>query len=198
MISLKNEDFIAKGTNRSCYLHPSDNSKCIKITHSNDYSETKKEIYYYLFLQNQNISWKNLAKYYGCIDTDLGKGEVFDLVKDYDGNISKTLSSYLQTPSKTKLVQNPVVLLQELKSYCFENNIIVKDLNTKNMLYQKLSNNEAKLVLIDGLSNPKRFVYLNKCKPYMQNLHKKLWDRFENSLHQKYYFNDYFIKLLNQ
>jgi len=198
MILLKNEDFIAKGTNRSCYLHPSDDSKCIKITHSNDYSESKKEIFYYLFLQNQNISWNHLTKYYGFVDTNLGKGEVFDLIRDYDGNISKTLSSYLQTPSKTKSIHNPIVLLQKLKSYCLKNNIIVKDLNTKNILYQKLDKDHGKLVLIDGLSIPKRYVYLNKCRPYMQNLHKKFWYQFENSLHQKYHFNDIFIKLLNQ
>ncbi|MCD4667679.1 MAG: hypothetical protein K8R44_03680, partial [Sulfurimonas sp.] len=32
MICLDKDNFIARGTNRACFLNPLDNTKCIKIT----------------------------------------------------------------------------------------------------------------------------------------------------------------------
>ncbi|PHO16786.1 hypothetical protein CPU12_13860, partial [Malaciobacter molluscorum LMG 25693] len=84
MILLNNIEAIGKGTNRLCFIHPQDENKCIKITYSNDFSESLKEIKYYKFLQKKNISWKFLVKYYGSVETSLGKGEIFDLVRDYN------------------------------------------------------------------------------------------------------------------
>lgn len=196
MIDLNNIKPIGKGTNRSCFVHPMDLNKCIKITHSNDYSETIKEIKYYKFLQKREISWDFLAKYYGSIDTSLGKGEVFDLVRDYDGNVSKTLSFYLQKDEKTKTLITPIKLLEDLKQYTLKENIVVKDLNTKNMLYQKINENEARLILIDGVVN-NDFLPFSKYIPlFTQKKIKRLWKRFEESLPHKYSFNKYFLSLL--
>ena len=100
MIILKNKKIIGQGTNRACYIHPEDDSKCIKVTVSGDYSESNKEKKYYKVLENKNISWEMLAKYYGTVATDLGEGLVFDLVKDYRGEVSQTLESYLHSEVK--------------------------------------------------------------------------------------------------
>lgn len=198
MIDLDSLEPIGKGTNRLCFVHPEDKNKCIKITHSNDYSEAIKEIKYYKFLQKRNISWNLLAKYYGSVETSLGKGEVFDLIRDYNGEVSKTLSFYLQKDEKTKLILNPLELLKELKQYTFSENIIVKDLNTKNMLYQKLDDENARLVLIDGVVNNDFLPFSKYISFFTQKKIKRLWKRFENSLPKKYAFNNYFLELLNQ
>ncbi len=172
MINLDNLEPIGKGTNRLCFVHPEDENKCIKITHSNDYSEAIKEIKYYKFLQQRAISWNLLAKYYGSVETSLGKGEVFDLIRDYNGEVSKTLSFYLQKDEKTKSILNPLKLLKELKEYTLSENIIVKDLNTKNMLYQKVDEKNARLVLIDGVVNNdfftifKTYIFFHSKKRY--------------------------------
>lgn len=198
MINLNNTKPIGKGTNRSCFIHPYDMNKCIKITHSNDYSETIKEIKYYKFLQKKETSWQLLAKYYGSVSTSLGKGEVFDLIRDYDGTISKTLSFYLQEDKKTKSLIKPIKLINELKKYTLKENIVVKDLNTKNMLYQKINENEAQLILIDGVVN-NDFLPFSKYIPFLtQKKIKRLWKRFEESLPYKYSFNNYFLSLLKE
>ncbi len=198
MINLSNNKPVGKGTNRSAFIHPHDDTKCIKITHSNDYSESIKEIKYYKFLEKRNISWTLLAKYYGSVETSLGKGEVYDLIKDYDGNISKTLSYYLQKDEKTKTLINPIKLLDELKSYTLKEGIIVKDLNTKNMLYQKLDQKSARLVLIDGVVNNDFLPFSKYISFFTQKKIKRLWKRFEDSLPRKYSFNKYFLSLLNK
>ena len=198
MIDLSNIKPIGKGTNRLCFVHPKDKGKCIKITYSSDPSETENEIQYYHTLQKRDINWDFISKYYGSIETSEGKGEVFDLIRDYDGEISKTLSFYLQTAEKTQSITNPLVLLKMLKEYTLLENIVVKDLNTKNMLYQKINKNTAQLILIDGVSNNDFLFFSRYITFFTQKKIKRLWKRFENSLSKKYSFNKYFLELLNK
>lgn len=194
MIILDNSLIIGKGTNRTCYLYPN-NSKCIKINNSSDNSETKKEIMYYKYLIKENISFTNLSKYYGVVETNLGKGYVFDLIKDYDGEISKTLSYYLQTEDRTKSILNPLKLLEDLKRYTLHQGIIVKDLNTKNIMYQKIDENIGRLIIIDGITNSNFFSISRYFKKYRLKKINYFWEIFEESLPIKYCFNNYFIEL---
>ena len=197
MIELNKNDELARGTNRACFAHPLDSNKCIKITISNDFSESQKEIEYYKFLEKKNISWKYISKYYGQVNTNLGKGEVFDLIKDYDGSVSRTLSSYLQNDEKTKSILNPFPLLQILKDYTLKEEVIVKDLNTKNMLYQKISNSEVRLILIDGVVNNDFLPFSKYISYFTRRKILRLWKRFEESLPKKYSFNNYFLSLVS-
>jgi len=197
MIKLTQVNYIAQGTNRACYIHPLDNTKCIKVTISNDYRESNKEIKYYKFLESKNISWVQISKYYGSILTNKGQGEIFDLIRDYDGSISKTLSYYLQTEELTRTILNPKKLLFNLKEYTLKENIVVKDLNTKNMMYQKIDENNARLILVDGIYNNSFLFYSNFFPFLAQRKINKLWDNFESSLFQKYKNNNYFITLFS-
>ena len=196
MIQLNKNDELARGTNRACFIHPFDDNKCIKITISNDSSESEKEIEYYKFLEKKNISWEYISKYYGQVKTNLGKGEVFDLIKDFDGSVSRTLSSYLQNDEETKLIANPFPLLQILKNYTLKEGVVVKDLNTKNMLYQKVSDNESRLVLIDGVVNNDFLPFSKYINYFTIKKILRLWQRFEESLPKKYSFNKYFLGLI--
>jgi hypothetical protein len=195
MILLKNATPIGKGTNRSCYLHPNDSSKCIKVTHSGDISETKREVFYYKFLKKQKISWKHIAQYYGAIKTDLGRGDVFELIRDYDGKISQTLTYYVQDEAKTKLITNPFILIDELKNYCLENKIIIKDLNSNNLICQRIHKNKYKLIIIDGLSNPKRLFFFNKFNIYFKTVHTKSWNHFYKIFQARFSFNYHLTNL---
>lgn len=198
MIYLSDETLIGKGTNRSCYLYPNNDSLCVKITHSNDFSEMQREVAYYKTLQNKNISWEYIAQYHGSIETSLGDGELFDLIKDYDGEVSKTLSYYLQKDQLTKSILDPIPLLKSLKQYTLDQSVVVKDLNTKNMLYQKIDENSARLVLIDGVLNNDYLPFTKYIDFFTKRKIDRLWKRFEESLPHKYHFNKYFLELLNK
>lgn len=195
MIDLSNQTPIGKGTNRLCFIHPKDKDKCIKITHSNDFTESIKEVKYYKFLEKRNISWKYISKYYGKIETSSGIGYQFDLIKDYDGNISKTLTYYLRNKDLTSKINNPVLLLNKFKTYCLKNKVLIKDINTNNLVYKRINKKEGYLVLIDGLSTSN---YLNYYSNYFftKNTMKK-WLIFEKNLKNKFPDNKFFHKLLN-
>ena len=189
---------IGKGSSRTCFIDPRDENKCIKITHSINNKETVNEVKYYKILQKCGIVWDYLSKYYGSVNTTLGKGEVFDLIRDYDGVVSQTLSFYLQKDERTKSLQNPILLLKNLKEYTIAQGIVVKDLNTKNMLYQKIDKNNARLIIIDGVANNDYLAFSKYISYFREKKIRRLWQRFESTLSQKYSFNKYFLSLLNE
>jgi hypothetical protein len=154
-MSIKLDDslFIASGTNRACYIDPNDDKKCIKITISGDSKETNREISYYKFLQKKGVSWDMLAQFYGCVDTNLGNGEVVELIRDYNSEISKSLDYYFRILNKTDEIQKFLKLLKGLKEYLYKEKIYIKDLNAVNIVYQRYDEEDGRLVVIDGLAH---------------------------------------------
>lgn len=195
MLILAHEHMIAKGTNRACYIHPEDQSKCIKVTISNDHSESEKEAQYYRFLQAKKISWDQIARFYGNIETDLGLGYVFDLPRDYNGEVSKTLHFYLNNP-ESFYIDNLFDLLNSLFDYLLEHRIIVKDLNFLNILYQREDNHHGRVIIIDGLGNSQRVLLLSRLPWYAKRKILYRWDEFKASWPKKCKNrNDYILQL---
>jgi GTP cyclohydrolase II len=125
MLILKDEDFIAKGNERACYLHPDDNNKTIKVTYENNIrkksKQSEKEIKYYKELQSRGIkNWKHLPEYFGEVKTNKGDGFVLELVKDYDGEVSKSFAYYL----KENGIETYQKELEDYREYFLENCII--------------------------------------------------------------------------
>lgn len=101
MIILKDEDFVGKGNERACYIHPEDKNKAIKITYENnnrkESKQTKLEVNYYKELEKRRMTnFKHLPKYFGEVKTDKGAGFVVELIRDFDGEVSKTFEYYLK------------------------------------------------------------------------------------------------------
>lgn len=70
MLILKEEDFIGKGSERACYLHPEDKNKAVKVTYKNNKREknkqSQKEVDYYNELIKRGMNdWQHLPKFYG-------------------------------------------------------------------------------------------------------------------------------------
>ena len=79
---------IGKGLHRECFIHPEDINKCIKVVVNGNQQETEREQSYYKFLQKKKIAWDMLPKFYGNIETNMGLGAVFDLIRDHNGQVS--------------------------------------------------------------------------------------------------------------
>lgn len=198
MLNLKKLTPIGTGTNRACYIHPEDDTKCVKVTISGDFKESNKEKKYYKLLENKNTSWDMIAKYYGTVKTDMGEALVFDLVKDYTGDISQTLQFYLLDEEKTSSINNPILLLQELKAYQLKEKIIIKDLNAKNIMYQKTSADSGRLIVIDGVVNNDFLPFSSYIDFFTTRKILRRWKTFEASLpgNKRFKNNKLFLKLL--
>ena len=122
MIILKDEDFVGKGNERACYIHPEDKNKAIKITYENnnrkESKQTKLEVNYYKELEKRRMTnFKHLPKYFGEVKTDKGAGFVVELIRDFDGEVSKTFEYYLKKDGVLKYKKE----LEEYKQYFLDN-----------------------------------------------------------------------------
>jgi len=154
MLLLNASDFVGKGLHRECYIHPNDKQLCIKVVVAGDLSESKREQSYYKRLQKRGISWDILPRFHGVIETDKGAGAVFDLVRDYDGEVSKTLEYYLSSEQLDN-AENPGIsqAIRVFKKELYRQSIITMTLSPKNIMYKKTGPYEGRLILIDNIGN---------------------------------------------
>ena len=100
------------------------------------YVQNQIENIYYNYLKKHNISTTHIVKCYGYINTNLGKGLIFDKVCDYTGDISLSFTQYLDKVKNGSRVslKNEESLVKELEKYILENNILFVDISLKNVL----------------------------------------------------------------
>ncbi|RXJ87168.1 YrbL family protein [Arcobacter sp. CECT 8985] len=196
MIFLDESLYINKGTNRVCYMHPNDKTKCLKIDLKEN-KETRRELKYYKKLIKKDIPFDFLSKYYGEVETNLGKAEVFELIRDSNGFISMEVDKYLKNSNNIEEIENLLKLVPLLKKYIFENKIFVKDLNSVNIMYQQNSH-KTRLVIIDGLSHSNYNPFFYKCDYFIKKKIDKSWNSFIDSLikREKIKENSKFMKYL--
>ena len=104
-------------------------------------------------MQKSNIDWTHLAKFYGECETNLGVGLIFELIKDYDGTVAKTLNEYFR--SNFINFKDPYLKAQLsiLKQFLLKQCVVVRDLSENNILVQYFNKDPYLLVVIDGLGH---------------------------------------------
>ena len=182
MLILKDEDFIAKGSERACYLHPEDGSRTVKITYKGNKrkknKQSAKEISYYKELEKKSMNnWKHLPQYFGEVTTNFGEGFILELIRDYDGEVSKSFAYYLKE-NDVSVYQKE---LEEYRQYFLDNCIIFNyGMMPKNILLRKNSEIDFDLVLIDGLGDVSHFTLPNKIPYFARKKINRRWDKFTN------------------
>ena len=122
---------------------------CIKVQIKGiSRNQNKLERFYLAVLRLKNIDYKNvLPNFYGTVDTNLGAGMMYELIRDYDGNISRSLSHYLRYNIIT-LKQAEIFIIQ-LQQSLLANSILLEDKNIENILKKDERSNFTP-ILIDG------------------------------------------------
>lgn len=172
MLILTNK--IGSGRHRQCYNHPQDDNKCIKVLYNPDdggIKEVKRETSYYRKKSSQIRACHAIPNYYGKVKTALGDGHIFELVRDYDGQVSKSLEYYIhrQEITDAELQQK----LMELRSSLIESGISTMTLKEYNILYRKTAPDEGYLMVIDNIGESE-FLPISSLFRF---LHRKKIDR---------------------
>jgi len=183
MLKLEPSALFGRGLRRECYFHPEDETKCIKIVVDGDHKETVREQSYYRLLEKRNISWRMLARFYGNVETNLGEGAVFELIRDYNGEVSKTLGDHFSANNET--VPNDQYLYQALlvlKQYLLQWKIVTITLKPQNIVFKKTNESEGFLVVIDNVGNSDFIPICNYVGWMATRKINRKWQRFEDSL----------------
>lgn len=122
MIQLTDDLIFAEGGRRYCFVHPDDSNKCIKTLSPNGdprkrkneavwykklrplsvFDDNKRELKSFRELEKKGeIVWNHFPRCYGIQPTSRGDGMVTDLIRDADGNVSKTVRQYVKAIGKT-------------------------------------------------------------------------------------------------
>lgn len=200
IIQLTDKDYISKGLHRKCYHHPDDANKCIKVNYNQGAEEeTNREIAYYKHLIKRNVSFNALAKYYGHVSTNYGEGHIFELIRDYDGNTSASLEKYLSNQQLTEQHYAALVKsLKELKSALLKDRIITMTIKSKNILFQHLTPETNRLIIIDNIGNSTFIPVANYIRFFANAKIERTWLRFLKSLIRENQHNSFITRLVNE
>lgn len=182
-LTLNEIDLIARGWHRECYQHPDDEHRCVKIVVNGDETETKREQAYYQFLEKSLSDWRSVPRFHGNVETNLGQGAVFDLVRDDDGKISRTLGDYLGHQHEFNN-HAPAILtaMKNLINYQLEHNVLTMSLKQNNLLFQVKADGSGVMHIIDNLGNADWIPLCTYSHFFGQKKIRRKWKKFLNLL----------------
>lgn len=182
IVNLTDEFFIDSGDERVAYIHPDDLNKLIKVTRKDCKDiQSKRENRYFKKLQKRlsDEDWKHIPRFYGTCKTNLGDGQVVELIRDFDGEISKRLQFYIEKNG----IKRYRHLLDELREYFLKHYIIfARDIATHNILLKRSNENEETLVLIDAIGDVVLIPILNIFPNQVRKKIARRWEHFEKKL----------------
>ncbi len=150
MIDLSNAELIGQGRDRLCYRHPDFSDRCIKVS-KRPQKQTRRERAYFAYIYKKQKNTSHLSRYLDTVTTNYGEGAVFELILNENGQSGSTLTELIKQDKIPPAQINP--LLDQLKDYLFDQKICVRDLSPNNLMCQH-KENEIKLIIVDGVSNP--------------------------------------------
>jgi hypothetical protein len=168
---------IGKGRERACYVHPEDPRLAIKMPMGEVSDQTQRDLKFYRTLKKRGLKGiPHVPDYHGLCETNLGRGIVVDLIRNYDGEISRPLNWYL---AQGVPIEEFDQFLQELKQSFLQNLIIFNhDMTIGNLLFQKTSTASAQLVAIDGLGDVVAIDWLDHFPFLVRGKINRRWKRF--------------------
>lgn len=161
-LSLISATVIAAGRERTCFLHPYDASKCIKVANTRRCRQHHREYVYFNRLHRRGTPFIHIPAYHGRIATSHGPGNVFSIVRDYDGAISQDLNHAARHMDHARII----AAAEELTSHFMKWRIITCDMNPGNFLVQKTDTDTIRLVMIDGIGN-REFIPVSTYIPFI-------------------------------
>ncbi|MEM6582225.1 MAG: YrbL family protein [Pseudomonadota bacterium] len=189
---------VGKGWHRECYVHPDNPLRCVKVVVSGSGNENHREQRYYHELMKRGVSWEMLPRFYGLIDTNLGEAAVFDLIRDYSGEVSLPLQHYLSTEGNTiGLVDVLAQAMAALRDYLLEQRIVTMTLKPKNILFQRSSPDTGKLVLVDNIGNSDFVPLARYSALFARQKIRRKWHRLEALIRADFRHNPAVASLLN-
>ena len=200
-IILTDDLYLGVGNHKTVYAHPTDKALCVKILHTPDDPDFKKESRYRKALGSRADSMTLLTKFFGTAETSKGTGYLFERVLDYDGKTCQTMLNVLDdTRADKKLLPATEKLLLDFKRTYFDEKFLLAGVDPDNYLVQRTSPTERRVRIIDniGIATFIPLPYYFDC--FALKRAKKYWQRFVDLMRSDYgdLFTEEFLRRLEE
>ena len=171
--------FLGKGKHKAAYIHPEDETKCVKVPFELPDTDIDRELEYREHLRKKHRRPTMLTEYYGTIETNKGLGYVYERVCDYDGRTSKALKELFTNPGMAEehLGVSNVEVLRKFREVWMKEYIVTSDTDFVNYFAQKLSPTEFAIRIIDNVGTPAHFPLAYIFDYFAKKRAAKYWKR---------------------
>lgn len=178
-----------QGSHKKCFLHPHNKNLCIKLAYNRGggQKDLLREINYIDVLNRRHKDYSILPQYFGKVNTNLGTGYVFEIIRDYNGNKTQTLEDFITSP--TLFAENfdlIVHLLKNLKDELYKNEIITMVLFPENILFQKTDKNNYRVRIVNDMGSAVLIPLEYHFKYFAHTKILRRWKMFLDVLRNKY------------
>ncbi|MCR5833798.1 MAG: hypothetical protein K6G55_04025 [Selenomonadaceae bacterium] len=186
-IILNRNLYLGEGKHKVVYAHPEDINLCIKILRNEPDEDFDREMKYRRTLGKRAESMTLLTKYFGEVNTSLGKGYLFERVTDYDGEPSKSLAEVFDsvTTDRKKLTMLENVLM-DFKQVYFKEKFFPAGIDLKNYLLQKVTATEMRTRIIDNIGTSAHIPVEYYFDYFTEKRVKRYWRRLTDFIGENY------------
>ena len=170
MIELNDEWMFAKGGRRYCFVHPKDPGRCVKTLNENGapsrrrstaiwykrlrprtaFDDNLREQKAFRELERKGKAvWNHFPRCYGIEATSCGDGIVCDLIRDEDGEVSRSLRQYVSAEGKMPELRRA---LDDFFGLLLQQVVITRDILDHNLLVQ-VADGTLRVYMIDGFGS---------------------------------------------
>lgn len=177
-----------QGSHKKCFLHPHNKNLCIKIAYNEGgQKDLIREINYIDVLKRRHKDYSILPKYYGKVNTNLGTGYVFEIIRDYNNSRTQTLEDFITDLNLFSQNYSLIVrLLKELKEKLYKNEIITMVLFPENILFQKTDENTYRVRIVNDMGSAVLIPLEYHFKYFAHTKILRRWKMFLDVLRNKY------------
>ncbi len=177
IVQLNDGLLLGKGTKRKCFAHPNDPGLCIKISSKKGQRSAKREIRYLKLLHRRGKSLAQIADFKGTVQTNLGTGDLYELVRDCDGRVSSNIGHYLRI-GDDGITSRILEAIDDLRVYLARDLILFSDIRSDNLLARKECDGGFRLVIIDGVGDNNQIQFVEYFKPLGLRKCTRKWNAF--------------------
>lgn len=188
IIQLDDSLLYGQGSHKKCFLHPHNKNLCIKIAYNEGgQKDLIREINYIDVLKRRHKDYSILPQYFGKVNTNLGTGYVFEIIRDYNNGRTQTLEDFITDLNLFSQNYSLIVrLLKELKEKLYKNEIITMVLFPENILFQKTDENTYRVRIVNDMGSAVLIPLEYHFKYFAHTKILRRWKMFLEVLRNKY------------
>ena len=178
VLQLTDDLLLGKGHHKAVYTYPNRPMWCVKVVYDNSSFDVWRELRYRRARSRMGWPSSMLTKYNGLVETNLGKGYVYERIADYDGRPSKSLKDYILAADTPAGMDELKALIGEFRQLWQQELVIVSDTNPENFAVQKITPTGYLLRIVDNIGSGSHLPIVFYSRHFARKRVERYWKRF--------------------